>query len=73
MVSGELTVRTPEGESVLRAGELACFPPGAAGAHAVRNDSAATARFAMPYGMPSCAVPRTNESIPARDTSSSRS
>jgi uncharacterized cupin superfamily protein len=48
VISGELTVRTPDGERVLRAGEIACFPAGAAGAHAVRNDGAATARFAMP-------------------------
>jgi uncharacterized cupin superfamily protein len=48
VISGELTVRTPDGERVLRAGEIACFPAGATGAHAVRNDAAATARFAMP-------------------------
>jgi uncharacterized cupin superfamily protein len=48
VVSGELTLRTPEGERVLRAGEVACFSPGATGAHAVRNAGAATARFAMP-------------------------
>jgi uncharacterized cupin superfamily protein len=48
VIEGELTLRTPEGESVLRAGDVACFPPGAAGAHAVRNDSGAPARFAMP-------------------------
>ena len=29
-------------------GDLVCFPEGPDGAHAVRNDSAATARFAMP-------------------------
>ena len=48
VIDGELTVRTPEGERTLRAGDIACFPPGAAGAHAIRNDGAATARFAMP-------------------------
>jgi uncharacterized cupin superfamily protein len=48
VVSGELTVRTPDGERVLRAGEVACFPAGASGAHAVRNDGAGTVRFAMP-------------------------
>jgi uncharacterized cupin superfamily protein len=48
VISGELTLRTPEGERVLRAGEVCCFPAGASGAHAVRNDGAATARFAMP-------------------------
>jgi uncharacterized cupin superfamily protein len=48
VVEGELTVRTPEGEQTLRAGEVVCFPSGAAGAHAVRNDGPGTARFAMP-------------------------
>jgi uncharacterized cupin superfamily protein len=48
VIEGELTVRTPAGERVLHAGDLVCFPVGADGAHAVRNDGAATARFAMP-------------------------
>jgi uncharacterized cupin superfamily protein len=48
VVEGELTVRTPEGEQTLRTGEVVCFPAGAAGGHAVRNDGPGTARFAMP-------------------------
>jgi uncharacterized cupin superfamily protein len=48
VIEGELTLRTPEGESVLRAGDVACFPAGAAGAHAVRNHTDATVRYAMP-------------------------
>jgi uncharacterized cupin superfamily protein len=48
VIEGELTLRTPDGERVLRVGEVACFPAGAAGAHAVRNDGAGTVRFAMP-------------------------
>jgi uncharacterized cupin superfamily protein len=48
VIEGELTVRTPEGEQTLRAGDIVCFPPGAAGAHAARNDGSVTARFAMP-------------------------
>lgn len=48
VVDGELTLRTPEGERTLRAGDLVCFAEGPAGAHAVRNDSSATVRFAMP-------------------------
>jgi len=48
VIDGELTLRTPDGESVLRAGDVACFPAGAAGAHAVRNHSGAPVRFAMP-------------------------
>ena len=48
VVSGEVTVRTPEGEEVLRAGDTMCFPAGPAGAHAMFNASDAVARFAMP-------------------------
>ena len=48
VISGEVTLRTPDGERVLRVGDTACFPAGAAGAHAVRNASASLARFAMP-------------------------
>ena len=48
VIAGEVTLRTPDGERVLRAGDAACFPAGAAGGHAVRNASSATARFAMP-------------------------
>jgi uncharacterized cupin superfamily protein len=48
VIAGEVTLRTPEGERVLRAGDVACFPAGAGGAHAVRNDSDAIARYAMP-------------------------
>lgn len=48
VIEGELTLRTPDGESVLRAGDVACFPAGAAGAHAVRNHTDATVRYAMP-------------------------
>jgi uncharacterized cupin superfamily protein len=48
VIEGELTLRTPNGESVLRAGDVACFPAGAAGGHAVRNHSDAPVRYAMP-------------------------
>lgn len=48
VVEGALTVRTPEGEQKLRTGDLVSFPEGPAGAHAVRNDSDAIVRFAMP-------------------------
>lgn len=48
VVEGEVVVRTPTGDRVLRAGAVACFPPGPEGAHQVRNDSGAVARFAMP-------------------------
>jgi uncharacterized cupin superfamily protein len=48
VIDGELTLRTPEGETVMRAGDVACFPAGAAGAHAVRNHSDAPVRYVMP-------------------------
>jgi uncharacterized cupin superfamily protein len=48
VIEGEVTLRTPEGDRVLRAGDVACFPAGAAGAHAVRNHTDAPARYAMP-------------------------
>jgi uncharacterized cupin superfamily protein len=48
VIEGEVTVRTPSGEQVLRAGDVVCFPIGADGAHAVRNDGPTNARFAMP-------------------------
>jgi uncharacterized cupin superfamily protein len=48
VLSGEVVLRTPTGERRLRRGDVACFPAGAEGAHAFRNDGAETARFAMP-------------------------
>jgi uncharacterized cupin superfamily protein len=48
VIEGELTLRTPEGESVLHAGDVVCFPAGATGAHEVRNHTDAPARYAMP-------------------------
>jgi uncharacterized cupin superfamily protein len=47
-ISGEVVVRTPHGDRTLGAGDIACFPTGEEGAHQVRNDSDAIARFAMP-------------------------
>ncbi|HUH14668.1 MAG TPA: cupin domain-containing protein, partial [Gaiellaceae bacterium] len=35
VVSGEPTLRTPDGERVLEPGEVVCFPAGPAGAHQV--------------------------------------
>lgn len=48
VVDGEVVVRTPAGDRVLRAGDVLCFPTGEAGAHQMRNVSNAPARFAMP-------------------------
>jgi uncharacterized cupin superfamily protein len=48
VIDGELTLRTPEGQTVLRAGDVACFPAGTTGAHAVRNHTDKPVRYAMP-------------------------
>jgi uncharacterized cupin superfamily protein len=48
VVSGELTLRMPGGERVLRAGDTVAFVPGEEGAHAMRNESDEPVRFAMP-------------------------
>jgi uncharacterized cupin superfamily protein len=67
VIEGRLVLRTPEGERALSAGDLVCFPPGAEGAHAVRNDSDATARFAMPSSMArhgdGCVYPDTGKFV----------
>ena len=47
VIDGEVVLRTPDGERTMRAGDVACFPIGAAGAHEVRNDSSELARFAL--------------------------
>jgi uncharacterized cupin superfamily protein len=48
VVEGEVVVRTPQGDRPLRVGDIVCFPPGEEGAHQVRNESGAAARYAMP-------------------------
>jgi uncharacterized cupin superfamily protein len=48
VIEGEVMLRTPDGERTLRRGDVACFPAGSRGAHAFRNASGQTARFAMP-------------------------
>jgi uncharacterized cupin superfamily protein len=47
VISGEATVRTPEGEETLAAGEVVCFPAGPAGAHKVSNAGGADLRVAI--------------------------
>ena len=44
VLEGAPTLRMPDGERTLRAGDLAAFPVGPAGAHEVRNESAETVR-----------------------------
>ena len=47
VVSGAPTLRTPEGEQVLRAWDVAVFVTGEAGAHEVRNDTDEPVRVVM--------------------------
>ena len=44
VAAGEVTLRTPDGERDLRAGDMAAFPRGPAGGHQVRNTSDEAAR-----------------------------
>jgi uncharacterized cupin superfamily protein len=45
--AGAPTLRTPDGERVLQSWEIAWFPRGERGAHQLRNDGDAPARFVM--------------------------
>ena len=47
VLAGTPTLRTPDGERVLRAWDVAAFVRGEAGAHEVRNDTEEPARVAM--------------------------
>jgi uncharacterized cupin superfamily protein len=47
VLAGELTVRHPEGEDVLCAGDLTMFPIGPAGAHKTTNHGSETVRMLM--------------------------
>jgi uncharacterized cupin superfamily protein len=47
VVRGRPTLRTPEGERQLAEGEAVHFPLGPDGAHGLRNDTDATARFVV--------------------------
>lgn len=47
VLAGTPTVRTPEGEQELRAGDVLCFPVGPDGAHQVINHSDADARIVL--------------------------
>jgi len=47
VVDGTPTLRTPDGERELRAGDLVAFNEGEAGAHALYNRSGAPARVAF--------------------------
>jgi uncharacterized cupin superfamily protein len=47
LMQGELTVRTPDGETVLRPGDVTAFPTGPAGAHKTTNNGSETVRLLM--------------------------
>ena len=47
VLSGNPTLRSPDGEERLAPWDVACFPRGPEGAHTVRNDTAETARVLM--------------------------
>lgn len=47
VVSGTVTVRTPEGERAAAEGEVVAFPRGEAGAHQIINDGDEPARFVV--------------------------
>lgn len=47
VVTGAPTLRTPEGERPLRAGDIVSFPDGEAGAHTLYNRAAELARVAI--------------------------
>jgi uncharacterized cupin superfamily protein len=47
VLSGRPTLRTPEGEEELEAGDVVCFAPGPAGAHKLSNRSEEALRLLM--------------------------
>jgi uncharacterized cupin superfamily protein len=47
VLRGEPTVRTPEGEQVLKEGDVVCFPRGKDGAHQIINQTDSTCRVLM--------------------------
>jgi uncharacterized cupin superfamily protein len=53
VLRGSPTLRTPDGERELVEGDVVHFPPGPAGAHAVKNESDLPARFVMVSDHPS--------------------
>jgi uncharacterized cupin superfamily protein len=59
VLTGEPTLRTPDGERRLRPGDAVCFPEGPEGAHQVRNETDAPTRvmiLSTKLGNPAVAV-----------------
>lgn len=65
VVSGRPTLRVPDGEHVLRPGDVVCFREGPEGAHLVRNDTDEMVRvlIASTKGDPAVAVYPESEKI----------
>jgi uncharacterized cupin superfamily protein len=47
VLDGEVSMRSPEGEETLAAGDIVCFPPGPEGAHKASNEGSSAARVMM--------------------------
>jgi uncharacterized cupin superfamily protein len=47
VLDGEMTMKTEEGDRLVRRGEVVVFPVGPAGAHGFRNDGDGTCRYLM--------------------------
>ena len=45
VLDGEMTMKTDDGERLVRRGEVVMFPPGPAGAHGLRNDGDEKCRY----------------------------
>ena len=58
VLTGEVTLRDPEGERALAAGDVVCFPEGPQGAHRVANHGEQPARIVLfsTKGRPAVAV-----------------
>ena len=56
VLSGTPTLRDADGEHVLAAGDLVCFPPGPEGGHQIANRSEAVVRVAMFSTQPAVSI-----------------
>ena len=53
VLDGEMTMKTEDGERLVRRGEVVMFPVGPAGAHGFRNDGDGKCRYLMTSTHPS--------------------
>src|SRR5262249_39732521 len=64
VLQGEATIRHPEGETVMRAGDVAAFPANSSGAHKATNNGTETLRLMMwsnRDAIGSCVYPDSNK------------